>query len=160
ADGIGWGDAKQALLDLVEREIAPMRERYFDLVARPADIEGILRDGAQRLRARYATPLLAQLREAVGLRDLSKVSLGNAGADEVAARPPLATFKQYREADGKFYFKLVEGERVLLQSHAFDAPRDAGQAIAALRRGACAVADAPAALGDGVTEADVRAAIE
>jgi tryptophanyl-tRNA synthetase len=72
----------------------------------------------------------------------------------------LATFKQYREADGKFYFKLVEGERVLLQSHAFDAPRDAGQAIAALRRGACAVADAPAALGDGVTEADVRAAIE
>ncbi len=159
ADGIGWGEAKQRLLDLVEREVAPLREKYEALVARPADIEDTLRDGAKRLRERYATPLLAQLREAVGLRDLSQVRLGAVEVDEVAEKPPLATFKQYREADGQFYFKLVEGERVLLQSHAFDAPRDAGQVIAALRRGSLALAEAPAGFGEGVVEADVRAAL-
>src|SRR5690606_14498813 len=66
-DGIGWGDAKQQLFDVVDREIAPMRERYETLIARPADIEDILRDGGRRLRERYATPLLQQLRDAVGL---------------------------------------------------------------------------------------------
>ena len=40
-------------------------------MAEPAQIEALLREGAQRLRAQYATPLLKQLREAVGLRDLS-----------------------------------------------------------------------------------------
>ena len=160
ADGIGWGDAKQQLFERIDHEIAPMRERYLDLVARPGDIEAVLRDGAQRLRTEYAIPLLAVLREAVGLRDLSGVKLSEIAADSPADKPPLATFKQYREADGKFYFKLVEGERVLLQSHAFDAPRDAGQAIAALRRGDLAIADAPAAFGDGVAEAEVRAALD
>src|SRR5690606_39020262 len=162
ADGIAWGEAKQRLADLLEREIAPLRERYLDLVARPGDIEDILRDGARRLRERYATPLLAQLLEAVGLRDLSQLRLDANDADAASssgrAAPP--AFKQYREADGRFYFKLVQGERVLLQSHAFDAPRDAGQAIAALRRGALQLAQAPAALGEGVAEAEVRAALD
>ncbi|MGJ4730637.1 tryptophan--tRNA ligase [Luteimonas sp. SDU101] len=158
AEGIGWGEAKQRVFDLVEREIAPLRARYLDLVARPGDIEDTLRDGARRLRERYATPLLAQLREAVGLRDLSKVQLG-AMEVETVEKPPLATFKQYREADGRFYFKLVEGERVLLQSHAFDAPRDAGQAIAALRRGDVPLGQAHATLGEGVDEAAVQAAL-
>lgn len=159
ADGIGWGDAKQRLFDLVEREIAPLRDRYLDLVARPGDIEDTLRDGARRLRERYATPLLSQLREAVGLRDLSKVQLG-AMEVEAVEKPPLAAFKQYREADGKFYFKLVEGDRVLLQSQAFDAPRDAGQAIAGLRRGELALAQAPATLGEGVDADVVQAALD
>src|SRR5690606_19112880 len=113
-----------------------------------------------RLREQFATPLLAQLRDAVGLRDLSTVRLGAVEVEQAAEKPPLAMFKQYRDADGKFYFKLVEGDRVLLQSHAFDAPRDAGQTIAALKRGELAIADAPAAFGDGVQEADVRAAID
>ena len=160
ADGIAWGDAKQRLFDLVEREIAPLRERYLALIARPGDIEDILRDGARRLRERYATPLLAQLREAVGLRDLSTVQAGTDDAGDEAHKPPLASFKQYREADGRFYFKLVEGDRVLLQSRAFEAPRDAGQAIAALRRGETALADAPATLGEGVAPAAVLAALD
>jgi len=160
ADGIAWGDAKQRLFELVEREIAPLRERYLALIARPGDIEDILRDGARRLRERYATPLLAQLREAVGLRDLSTVQAGTDDAGDEAHKPPLASFKQYREADGRFYFKLVEGDRVLLQSRAFEAPRDAGQAIAALRRGETALADAPATLGEGVAPAAVLAALD
>lgn len=159
ADGIGWGDAKQQLFDVVEREIAPMRERYEALIARPGDIEDILRDGGRRLRERYATPLLQQLRDAVGLRDLGAATtvVSDAGVEAKAAPP---VFKQYREADGRFYFKLVDGDRVLLQSTAFDAPRDAGQVIARLRRGELALSDAPAAPGEGVDLETVQAALD
>jgi tryptophanyl-tRNA synthetase len=68
-------------------------------------------------------------------------------------------FKQYREADGRFYFKLADGERVLLQSAAFDSPKDAGMRIAALRRGEFDGVDAQVALGDGVDTDAVRAAL-
>ncbi|WCE05265.1 tryptophan--tRNA ligase [Pseudoxanthomonas sp. JBR18] len=131
ADGIGWGDAKQQLFDRVERDIAPLRERYETLVARPDRIEEILRDGAARLRAKYATPFLRELREAVGLRDLSAAA---ATAPKAVAKAALPVFKQYREADGRFYFKLSDAQgTVLVQSQGFDSPRDAGQLVAALK---------------------------
>ncbi len=132
ADGIGWGDAKQTLFERIDAEIAPLRERYEALIARPADIEDTLRDGARRLRERYATPLLQRLREAVGLRNLAQAAVERREGGE--RRRELPAFKQYREADGRFYFKLVEGERVLLQSAGFESPREAGQLIARLKR--------------------------
>nr|WP_206411277.1 tryptophan--tRNA ligase [Lysobacter enzymogenes] len=132
ADGIAWGEAKQALFERIDNEIAPLREKYEALMARPQEIEAILRDGARRVRERYVTGKMQQLREAVGLRDLSR-SFEASGADEAASAAPLPAFKQYRERDGKFYFKLVEGEDVLLQSDAFDSPKDAGKVIAALK---------------------------
>ena len=130
-DGIGWGDAKQALFARIDAELAPLREKYEMLIARPAEIEAILRDGAQRLRAKHATPLLLQLREAVGLRDLSRVSVAADVSSEKAALP---LFKQYREDDGKFYFKLVDGDRVLLQSIGHESARTAGQLIGQLKQ--------------------------
>jgi tryptophanyl-tRNA synthetase len=46
----------------------------------------------------------------------------------------VASFKQYREADGKFYFKLVDAQqKVLLQSRGFSSPKEAGQAIAQIK---------------------------
>src|SRR5580765_1989404 len=39
ADGIGWGDAKQQVFEMVDREITPLRERYDDLMTRPHEIE-------------------------------------------------------------------------------------------------------------------------
>src|SRR5688572_6171466 len=35
ADGIAWSEAKQMLFDRIDREIAPMRERYEHLVSHP-----------------------------------------------------------------------------------------------------------------------------
>jgi tryptophanyl-tRNA synthetase len=160
ADGIGWGDAKQLLFERLDAELAPLRERYDALIARPAQIEAILRDGAARLRERYATPALARLRDAVGLRDLSQVSAPGdraGGKKEDAVAAPV--FKQYRDADGRFYFKLVQGERVLLQSVGFDSPRDAGQRVAAIKQGEVGDGGSDFMLGDGVTEAEVNAAL-
>jgi len=69
ADGIGWGDAKQKLFERIDAELAPMRERYDALIAKPAEIEDTLQAGAVRARA-LATPFLDALRFAVGLRSL------------------------------------------------------------------------------------------
>ncbi len=137
ADGIGWGDAKQKLFERIDAEIAPLRDRYQTLAADPARIEEQLRDGAQRVRSAYATPLLGRLREAVGLRDLSRAPQAAGKASNKNAATP--QFKQYRETDGKFYFKLVQGERVLLQSIGFDSPKEAGARIGHLKREGAAV---------------------
>lgn len=133
ADGIGWGDAKQQLFERIDQEIAPLRTRYEALMAEPAKIEAILRAGGARLRARYATPFLAELRAAVGLRDLS--SQGDAAATPVGEKSAPPVFKQYRESDGQFYFKLTDGAgALLLQSDGFASSRDAGQLIARLKQ--------------------------
>lgn len=131
ADGIAWGEAKQALFERIDREVAPLRERYEALIAQPSHIEAVLRDGAHRLRERYAQPTLKKLREAVGLRDLSNLP---AATSKKAAKGALPAFKQYRESDGRFYFKLVDGDRVLLQSAGHESARTAGQLVARLKQ--------------------------
>lgn len=160
ADGIAWGDAKQLLLERVDLVIAPMRAQYEELIHNPARIEATLMAGAERARA-LATPFMRELRSAVGLRSLVQV-----GAATKAAKPLKATlpaFKQYREADGKFYFKLVAADgRLLLQSTGFDAPKDAGQAIGQLQKetGALQTLSAHFAPVSGVNEAEVAAALQ
>ena len=132
AEGIGWGDAKQKLFECIDAQISPMRERYEALIARPAEIESILRDGAARLREKYAIPFLAELRQAVGLRDLSQQPQTNA---KTAAKSALPSFKQYRDSDNRFYFKFLDGDGgLLVQSNGFDSPKEAGQLIAVLKR--------------------------
>ena len=69
AEGIGWGDAKQKLFELINNELSESRERYESLVSNPGHIEEILQAGAIKARA-YATPFLARLRHAVGIRPL------------------------------------------------------------------------------------------
>ena len=165
ADGIGWGDAKQALFERIDAEVAPMRERYDALMAHPERIEALLREGAARLRASHAIPTMQRLREAVGLRDLGQGAarangIAGAGATAAAAKAALPVFKQYRERDGRFHFKLVDGERVLLLSRGFDSPKDAGARIAALRRDGFAGADPDVALGEGADAAAVRTALD
>ncbi|WP_233263105.1 tryptophan--tRNA ligase [Cognatiluteimonas profundi] len=166
ADGIGWGDAKQRLFARIDAEVAPLREQYESLVAHPQRIEAQLRDGAQRLRERYAIPRLRALREAVGLRDLSTPPVNARGEattgsakSVIASVASIASFKQYREADGKFYFKLVDGERVLLQSVGFDSPKDAGARVASLKRGDFDADDATVSVGPGVALDEVTAAL-
>ncbi|MFT4196804.1 MAG: tryptophan--tRNA ligase [Pseudoxanthomonas sp.] len=133
AAGIGWGEAKQQLFERIDAEIAPARARYQELMARPGDIEKILREGGRRLRERYATPLLARLRAAVGLRDLASVPA--AAVEDGAAKAPPPAFKQYRDSDNRFYFKLLDGDgSLLVQSNGFDSPREAGQLIAVLKQ--------------------------
>ena len=69
AAGIAWGKAKQSLFQRIEATVAPMRSRYQSLMADAPRIEELLQDGAAKARA-IATPFLAEVRRAVGLRKL------------------------------------------------------------------------------------------
>ncbi|MDI9234830.1 tryptophan--tRNA ligase [Limnohabitans lacus] len=130
ADGIAWGDAKQVLFERIDREIAPMRDQYQELIHNPAKLDQILLAGADKAR-QMATPFIQELRHAVGLRALAS---GSRGAAVKEVKVALPSFKQYREKDGLFYFKLVDAQgQVLLQSHGFASPKDAGQTIGRLQ---------------------------
>ena len=132
AEGIGWGDAKQMLFERIDREIAPMREHYQALIDNPAEMDKILLAGADKAR-QLATPFMRELRHAVGLRALSS---GNTAPAPKEAKTALPSFKQYREKDGQFYFKLVDAKgQVLLQSLGFASPQEAGQTLAQLQTG-------------------------
>ena len=63
----GCVDTKKLLADRIIRHYAPARERYAELMARPAEIEGILEAGADRL-APKAAATMTEVRERMGLR--------------------------------------------------------------------------------------------
>ncbi len=164
-EGIAWGEAKQALFEKIESALAPMREKYQALIAEPMQIERLLHEGAAKARA-IATPFLAELRHAVGLRNLAAVATPAAVEKAKAALPQ---FKQYREADGRFHFKLVAADgKLLLQGEGFASPREAGSVVSALKQGAAFAVDgtrvvvdgqAVAALAEDVTPDELREAL-
>ncbi|PTR33497.1 tryptophanyl-tRNA synthetase [Luteibacter sp. OK325] len=126
--GIGWGEAKQVLFERVEADVAPMRERYEDLMSRPDDMEDILLAGAARARA-IAAPLVETLRDAVGLRSARHRS---APVAEPVVTKPVSKgkpprFASFRDDDGSFRFRLfaTDGEELLL-SKSFADPKEAG----------------------------------
>lgn len=159
AHGIGWGEAKQRVFERIDAEIAPMRAAYHALMDNPAKIEAILLAGARKARA-IATPFMGQLRHAVGLRNLQ-------AKDETSkktAKVSLPVFKQYRENDGQFYFKLQAADgRLLMQSGAFVSPKVAGQTIATLQAEGLAALRQSATdlvLGPEANAQDVEAALQ
>ncbi len=159
AAGISWADAKQLVFERIDHEIAPMRAAYEALMNDPARIEAILKTGAAKART-IATPFMGRLRHAVGLRSLQTQT----ETTTKAAKTALPVFKQYREADGQFYFKLQSADgRLLLQSGAFASPKVAGQTIAALQADGIAALHGSAVMlqpGPNTTESDIATALQ
>ena len=134
AEGIAWGDAKQLLFERIDREIAPLRERYETLMANPAQIEATLLAGAEKACA-LSQPFMSRLRQAVGLRSLATGAKPAAGKAAKATKSTKAGFKQYRERDGLFYFKLLDEQgSTLLQSRGFQTPQEAGRVIGEMQQ--------------------------
>lgn len=106
--GMAWGDAKQRLAYTIEQELAPLRDTYARLMARPDDIEDALAIGARKAREQ-AAPLMARLREAVGLRNAIAPIVKTRSKRKKAAR-----FVTYRDDQGQFRFKLVSATGVEL----------------------------------------------
>lgn len=122
--GLGWGEAKHKLVERIDAEIAPLRERYDALMAHPDDIEDALREGARKARA-IAKPRLEIMRRAVGLGVLAAPAGKTKASRKTDKRARIVSF---RDSEG-FRFRLVgaDGEELLL-SRAFTDPRSAGQA--------------------------------
>lgn len=121
-EGLGWGEAKRMLGDLIQEHIGPMRDRYDHLMRNPDEIEDILQQGARKARA-LAAPLMDEVRRAVGLRRPEKPST-TTRANKSSRN---ARFVSFREKDGQFHFRFVaaDGEQLLL-SKGFVDPKAAG----------------------------------
>lgn len=132
--GLGWGDAKNRLADRIEQELAPMRERYADLMAKPERIEDILQAGAAKARA-LSQPFMARLRDAVGLRAVLAPAAAQAGAGTKKAAGKRSRFVSFRDESGKFRFRLLaaDGQELLL-SEAFDNPKVIGALTQAMQQ--------------------------
>jgi tryptophanyl-tRNA synthetase len=63
----GCVDTKRLLADRIIAHYAPSRERYMELMANPAAIDGILEAGADRLRP-MAAETMDEVRAKMGLR--------------------------------------------------------------------------------------------
>ena len=154
--GLGWGEAKKRLADKIDNEIGPMRARYEELMAHPEEIERILQEGATKARA-IAAPFLAKLEHAVGLRTFVPITQRKLKKQKKAVQT--TTFKQYRESDGLFYFKLTVGSRELFHSHGFASGRDAGAWVGRCKTEGRLPEGAPVELSVGVTTDEVNAAL-
>ncbi len=70
AEGIGWGDAKKELFELINAELHEPRQLYQELMSDGAHIESVLIKGAERAREK-ASALMKQVRAAVGISPIS-----------------------------------------------------------------------------------------
>jgi tryptophanyl-tRNA synthetase len=66
AGGMGWGEAKEELFRVVNRELAPMREKYEAIMADIPALDKILDEGAEKARP-IAAATVKRFREAAGI---------------------------------------------------------------------------------------------
>jgi len=64
--GMGWGEAKEALVDIMEDVLSPLRSRYDKLMADKSYIDQVLRKGADRARP-IAAETLQRIRSVCGV---------------------------------------------------------------------------------------------
>ncbi|MDR0586569.1 MAG: tryptophan--tRNA ligase [Treponema sp.] len=64
--GMGWGEAKEELFRVVNRELAPVRERFNAIIADPAALDRVLAAGAEKARP-IAAATVRRFRRAAGI---------------------------------------------------------------------------------------------
>jgi tryptophanyl-tRNA synthetase len=67
--GMGYGEVKKRLLELIDGYFAPARDRRRELEGDPAYVIDVLRDGGLRART-VAQQVMEKVREATGLPSL------------------------------------------------------------------------------------------
>ena len=157
-EGLGWGEAKEIVFQKINSEIGPMRERYEAYMQEPEKVEAILREGVERIRP-MARALVDQCRNAVGLRTFKPLQEKKAAAK---AKKSKASLKQYREKDGLFYFKLVNGQgKTLLTAGGLPSGKEVGAHLQSFKAsGLGALKDIFCQLDAEATEAEVQSALD
>ena len=68
-EGMGWGDLKKELFTIINNELAPVRDKYFDLMNNPTKVEKLLVHGESKAQ-KIASKNLEKIRTLVGIRSL------------------------------------------------------------------------------------------
>jgi tryptophanyl-tRNA synthetase len=64
-DGVGWGEVKKLLFEVINRELSESRNRYYELMDNPEYLNRLLSEGAVKARA-VASPMLKDIKKKVG----------------------------------------------------------------------------------------------
>jgi tryptophanyl-tRNA synthetase len=64
--GMRYGDLKKQVAEMVVSQLEPLQKRYHEIVAEPGYLEGILREGAERI-APIANQTVATVKQRMGL---------------------------------------------------------------------------------------------
>jgi tryptophanyl-tRNA synthetase len=64
--GMGWGEAKEELFQVVNRELTPLRNRFEAIMENPEKLDATLAQGAERARP-IAAATVARFRKAAGI---------------------------------------------------------------------------------------------
>ena len=157
-EGLGWGEAKVIVFEKINSVIGPMRERYEAYMQEPEKVEAILREGVERIRP-MARALVDRCRNAVGLRAFKPLQAKKAA---VKAKKSKASLKQYREKDGLFYFKLVNGQgKTLLTAGGLPSGKEVGAHLQSFKAsGLGALKGIFCQLDAEATEAEVQSALD
>ncbi len=68
-EGMGLGDLKKELFRVINNELAPARDKYFDLINNPTRVEKLLVEGESKA-LKIASENLEKIRKLVGIRSL------------------------------------------------------------------------------------------
>ena len=68
--GIGWGDAKNKLFNIINNEMLPLREKYILLENDKNLLNDLLHDGSKKVRP-IAQEMLASIRDSIGIKNIS-----------------------------------------------------------------------------------------
>ncbi|MCD8339432.1 MAG: tryptophan--tRNA ligase [Burkholderiales bacterium] len=124
--GMGWGIAKEIVYEKINKELSPMRRKYEELMGEPEKVENILAEGAARVRP-LADALIKECRDAVGLKRYVPVAKAKPEKVKKKTKP---SFKQYKEGDGLFWFKLNDADgNLVLTGGGVASGQEAGKAI-------------------------------
>ena len=69
-EGIGWGDAKNKLFNIINNEMLPLREKYISLENDKNLLNDLLHDGSKKVRP-IAQEMLASIRDSIGIKNIS-----------------------------------------------------------------------------------------
>ena len=69
-EGIGWGDAKNKLFNIINNEMLPLREKYILLENDKNLLNDLLHDGSKKVRP-IAQEMLASIRDSIGIKNIS-----------------------------------------------------------------------------------------
>lgn len=69
-EGIGWGDAKNKLFNIINNEMLPLREKYILLENDKNLLNDLLQDGSKKVRP-IAQEMLASIRDSIGIKNIS-----------------------------------------------------------------------------------------
>ncbi len=69
-EGIGWGEAKNKLFNIINNELLPIREKFISLESDKNLLNDLLNEGSKKVRP-IAQEMISSVRDSIGIKNIS-----------------------------------------------------------------------------------------